>query len=193
MQKLATMGYIGSSRGLTKLFLKLVLIWLSWKLFILIIGEEQEPLDERMFPALSAQWELLNNFVRKHLLIASEWCLRQLGYETVMADDYFLRVEGYGGIALGNYCLAFQILYYFTSLVVIAEMPLTRKIWGMAAGLILVQLLNILRITGLILVDVHSPKLMFLSHDYFFNLPVLGLLLLFYKTLIDRGNSNYNK
>ena len=44
--------------------LKLVLIWLSWKVVFYITGEERVPVDEIIFPDLSFQWEKLNSAMR---------------------------------------------------------------------------------------------------------------------------------
>ena len=87
---------------------KIVFIWLSWKAFIWLIGEESVPISERHLPALSAPWEVLNDWLRSTLLHITDGILHVLGYETQMVNEYILRIAGYGGISLGNYCFRYN-------------------------------------------------------------------------------------
>lgn len=159
---------------------KLVLIWLSWKAFVWLIGEESVPISKRHVPALSAPWEVLNDWLRATLLHISNGILHLLGYETQMVNEYILRVAGYGGISLGNYCLGFQLMYYFSMLFLVSGLAWRKRITGVVVGILLIQTLNVLRITGLILIDVHAHDFMFLSHDYLFSAIVAVVLLFFY-------------
>ncbi len=168
------------------LMLKLFFIWLSWKVLYHIVGEESVPLEQRMFPALSAHWENLNDWLRIILLSCTEKLLHLLGYKTDFVDNYVVRVKGYGGIALGNYCLGFQLMYYFAMLVVISGFPILKKVIVATMGILLVQGLNIFRLTGLNIIDVHLHDWMFISHDYIFNIVVFGILLLFYYLMLRR-------
>lgn len=177
------------TREFAGFLLKLVLIWLSWKGFIWLIGEESVPINKRHVPALSAPWETLNDGLRSVLLHLSDGILHVLGYETQMVNEYILRVAGYGGISLGNYCLGFQLMYYFTMLFLIADMAWSRRIAGVVIGILLIQMLNVLRITGLILIDVHAHHLMFLSHDYLFSAIVAVVLLFFYWWMVKEKRS----
>ncbi|MDZ4845704.1 MAG: exosortase/archaeosortase family protein [Chitinophagales bacterium] len=159
---------------------KLFFIWLSWKGFIWLIGEESVAISERHVPALSAPWEVLNDWLRATLLHISDGILHLLGYETQMVNEYILRIAGYGGISLGNYCLGFQLMYYFSLLFLVAQIAWSKRIAGVVIGILLIQTLNVFRIIGLILIDVHAHDFMFLSHDYLFNIVVAAALLLFY-------------
>jgi len=165
---------------------KLLAIWLSWKLFSWVIGEERIPLEERYFPALSAPWETLNDWLRALLLHSSNGILHLFGYETDLFRNYVLRVHGYGGIALGNYCLGFQLMYYFSMLMLISKLSPAKKGIAIIAGVFLIQGLNIFRITALVLIDVHAHRFMFLSHDYLFNALVAVVLLLFYRKMLQQ-------
>ncbi|GIV34048.1 MAG: hypothetical protein KatS3mg031_1583 [Chitinophagales bacterium] len=178
-----------TTKKLGSLFVKLVLIWLSWKVFIWIAGEESTPVEDRMFPAFSAYWEQLNDWLRIVILHAANWLLHMLGYETVLEHNYVLRVLGHRGIALGNYCLGFQLMYYFIMLVMISDLSWPIKVFASITGVVLIQVMNILRVAGLNLIDVHYNQYMVtLSHDYIFNFLVFGLLLLFYYWLLKMSS-----
>ena len=167
-------------------FAKLILIWLSWKIFIYIIGEEKDPIDQRFFPELSIYWESLNDWLRVLILEVSNFILQIAGHKTHLEWNYVLRIDGYGGIALGNYCLGFQLMYYFTMLVLVTGFSLGKAVFGIVSGIAIIQILNVVRITGLVWIDAFMHQLMFISHDYIFNIVVLGILLLFYWKLVNR-------
>ena len=163
--------------------LKLFAIWLSWKGISFILGEESVPLSRRLIPLVSSWWEELNNFMRSIVLHGSEWLLNRLGYES-MNSGYALRIKGFRGIALGNYCLGFQLMYYFTALIAISGMTGARKTAAILTGIPTVMLLNMVRIATLCIIVAYYPSLRVLLHDYIFNILVLGVLFIFYFLLI---------
>lgn len=165
---------------------KLFAIYLSWKLFEFVIGTESQPLEERFFPAISYYWEWLNNQARIMLLHATGFALSVTGYETaISADQYTLNIIPYRGVSVGNYCLAFQLMYFFVCLITISPLPSRVKFWSIPAGLIAIQTMNIFRFVAMHLVIVHFPGWEEKMHDYFFNAIVLALLLLLYKRLLS--------
>ena len=167
---------------------KLLLIWLSWKVIIYVLGVESKPINERLVPTLSIEWEYLNNEVRWMVLDGAEWVLNHSGYAT---DDngYLLNIKTKTAIGLGNYCLGFQMMYYFIMLVLIAPFGWTKKVGSVMAGIAFTILLNIFRVAALCWIVAFTPDYMAISHDYIFNAVVLSALLVFYYYLVQReGN-----
>lgn len=159
-----------------------LVIWLFWKLWIWIVGVESEPLASRTIPALSAAWESLNEALRVVLLGATQTFLNILGYDALIRSPY-IWVKGYeqaGSLGVGNYCLGFQLMFYHTALTLLSRVNWKKKLAYIALGLLTIQLLNVLRLAGLMLVKIYSPSRLWLAHDYVFVLPVLALLLYFY-------------
>ena len=164
-------------------FLKLIAIWLFWKIILHITGEEHVPLQERMIPSLSYHWESLNNAVRHIVLHGSESLLNILGYITENTG-YALRVKGERGLALGNYCLGFQLMYYFAMLVLISSLNYRTKFLAVISVAPIVIVLNIFRVAILCLVLINRPAMLPVIHHYVFNGIVLGILLGYYFALI---------
>ena len=164
-------------------FFKLFLIWLSWKGIINLLGQEYVPINERKIPILSAKWEYLNDLLADFLIQQNSSILNILGYKNYVSGRISW-IEGYGGVAVGNYCLGFQLMYYFIMLMMVSEVNWQKKLIGVFLGVIMTQLLNIVRIIGLNLITVYAPDLMFLSHDLFFNILVFGVLISFYYYLV---------
>lgn len=156
-----------------------LVIWLSWKVWIWIVGTESQPMAERMFPALSLPWEAFNNYLRFFLLKTTELLVQLMGYSTFQKGNS-LWITGYPGISVGNYCLGVQLMYYHVALMLISPIPLPKRLLYAIAGVILIQFLNVLRITGLLLISVYKPSLLVLSHDYLFMIPIVALTLWFY-------------
>lgn len=164
-------------------FFKLFLIWLSWKLIISILGQEYIPINQRKIPILSYYWELLNTHVANFLIKQNSSILTLFGYKNYIYQRISW-IDGYGGVAVGNYCLGFQLMYYFVMLMIVSEASLKIKFIGAFTGVVIIQTLNILRIVGLNLITVYAPDLMILSHDLLFNIIVFGILIIFYYFLL---------
>jgi exosortase/archaeosortase family protein len=164
-------------------FIKLFLIWLSWKGFIHIIGEEKIPLDKRYFPALSAAWDKFNYNIVLFLADQSVGILKTMGYDAHY-QGRIVWVQGFKGVAIGNYCIGVQLMYYFSMLVLISEMSINKKFIAIPIGIIITQTINIFRIVGLTLVCVYIPKYTVIFHDHIFNIIVFGTLISFYYLLV---------
>ncbi len=169
-------------RKLALFFIKLLLIWLSWKVIIFILGEESVPLDDRMFPALSAQWEAWNLQIASFIIEQGAALLKLLGYEAY-AWQRTAWIRNTGGVVMGNYCIGIQLMYYYVMLLLVAPLRIYKKIGGMVTGIIVTFLLNIARVSGLCLVALYIPKYMFIAHDHVFNIIVFGALIGIYYLL----------
>ncbi len=113
------------------------------------------------------------------LINSTEWFVQLLGYATYKKGNS-LWITGYPGISIGNYCLGMQLMFYHVALMAISPISVSRKILYAVAGVLLIQFLNMLRITGLLLISVYKPSLLILSHDYLFMIPIVALTLYFY-------------
>jgi exosortase/archaeosortase family protein len=165
-------------------FIKLILIWLSWKVFIYVIGEQSDPINERFFPKISLVWENFNQWYKDILLAWCEALLDSLGYDAFIVGADLLKIKGYSGVGVGHYCLGFQLMYYFSMLILVSEINKSGKFFGLISGIIITTILNIIRISVLNLMTVYAPGWLFLSHDYIFNFGVFGILMLLYNRLL---------
>jgi exosortase/archaeosortase family protein len=177
---------VGKGSG-TIFIIKILAIYLSWKFFAFLMGAESQPLEERFFPGLSYYWEWLNNQVRIMLLNATAGVLSLSGYETAISSDrYVLNIINHRGVGVGNYCLAFQMMYFFTCLIIISPLTLRVKLWSIPLGLVVIQSLNVFRFVAMHLAIVFFPGLEERMHDYFFNAIALAVLLILYSILLRR-------
>ncbi len=175
-----------NTRAFLFLLLKLFLIWLSWKGFIFIIGEESTPIHERFFPALSLKWEFFNAWYKTHLLKVCVLLLKATGYPAWLYQGDTINIGDLSGVGVGNYCLGFQLIYYFTMILAVSEISRFQKAFGMAVGFLAVNFLNVIRLSALAIISAYYYRLSYFFHDYAFNIIVFGSLMVFYYWLVDK-------
>lgn len=175
-------------RKLFLFFLKLFVIWLSWKGIFFILGEEKMPLAQRIFPSLSALWEEFNMWVIKGLLLISKAILNVLGYNSHITERS-IWIEQVHAVGVGNYCLGMQLIYYNTLLILITPASWVKKTIAIIFGIVITQVMNIIRITGLALLALHKPEWIEFAHDHIFNVMVFGTMIGFYYFYVVRQNN----
>jgi exosortase/archaeosortase family protein len=168
-----------NEKALALIFVKLFLIWLSWKGFIHLIGEEKIPLEKRYFPSISSVWENFNYSMVRFLATQSEAILKLFG-QNAYSFERKVWIEGANGVGIGNYCIGIQLMYYFSMLIVISDLSLKNKLVALPVGVFITQTLNIIRIVALALVAAYVPSLTVLFHDHIFNIIVFGTLITYY-------------
>lgn len=163
-------------RKLLKYFFTLFLIWISWKLIILVLGEQRVPINERAIPALSTKWEQFNTLLVAALMGNCQFVMEKLGY-WVFIHDRTIWIDPMPGVTVGNYCLGLQLIYYFVLLILVTPMNSYWKFGGAIAAVAIVWMLNISRISGLVIVSYHLPEYLWLAHDHLFNIVVFAALI----------------
>lgn len=174
-----------TQREILIFLIKLTSIYLFWRLFSFFIGYEAKPIEDRLWPWLSIQWENLNDLFRIGLLKSGRWFLDVLGYDSLIYGKYILYIKGYPGVGVGNYCIGFQLMVLYTALIISTAIPLKVKLVAIPFGLLVIQILNVLRIVGIALVLIYFPDYVFMSHDYIFNLIVLGVIIFMYYKILS--------
>ncbi len=121
------------------------------------------------------------------LLHATGFFLSLLGYKSVISNDnYILNIVNYRGVGIGNYCLAFQLMFFCTCLLFLSPIQLRVKLWAIPLGLMIIQALNIFRFVALHMTIVNLPGWEEKMHDYIFNVLVLIIVLVLYFKLLLR-------
>lgn len=180
---------------LLKLGVQLAFIYVSWKIWIFgIVGKEDWPLETRLWPWFSAIWEHFNDATRIFVLTLCKFFLQVIGENSAIGThidgtrilpNYTCYIEGFGGIALGNYCLGFQLIYYFCGLIFIAPLSKKTRLIAIPLAIVGVQILNAFRVAGLVYLDAYHKDLLYFAHDYGYNALVMGILLFVLYLLIQ--------
>ena len=184
-------GRLSTHKAPAVFIFKLLLIYFSWKGIYFILGEQYKPFDDRLWPFLSYHWESLNQFVRMIDIRSSTLCLNLIGFETYNWYDHYYAVKNYASLRVGNYCLGFQLWYYFVGLIIISRISLDIRFVALVLSFAFIQVLNIARLIALALVSVYFPDYVHIGHDYVFNILVLAVLFWVYVKLNQRHSISY--
>jgi exosortase/archaeosortase family protein len=130
------------------------------------------------------------NYIRllRHvLLLATSFLLRCAGFATV-TNEYELLIAGRGGIRLVYSCLGLGLTSFFAAFVLAYPKALKQKIVFLISGLLVIQLLNILRMATVALFWSKSAQHI-IDHHIIFNgiiYVIIGIALYFWVTADDR-------
>lgn len=174
--------------------LKLAAAWILWKLFIWFAGQESDPIAGRIWPWFSQHWEIFNDWIRIFLLKATWLTLQLLGYSAAIYNDYVVKIEGYCGVGIGNYCLGLQLWFIMAMLILLyPNAKMYVRLIFTIAGIALINVLNILRLVTLSICTIYlSPAQLAFNHDFIFNLIVYFFTFLLYLWFI-RKYGNYTR
>lgn len=151
---------------------RVIIIYFAWKILSWFLGEEKIPIEDRIWPWLSAGWEQFNDWIRIFLLYSSKLVFDLLGYSNEVLFQYRLSVHQLAYVEVGNYCLGIQLWVFFAALICSYPGKWTRKLWFSLIGILIINLLNILRIVTIVFAVHAYPRQMQFNHDYVFNVAV---------------------
>lgn len=116
------------------------------------------------------------SWLRNSILHASKWLLSVFNYDTVIDGRYLLKVkEGYG-VRIVYSCLGVGIMSFWIAFIAANKGILTKKLEWMSAGLLLIWLANITRISLLLVALSNHWSTPFFDHHTWFNIFVYSLI-----------------
>lgn len=110
---------------------------------IAVPGGMYSPFIEKYFNI--AAW------LRSSLILAAKAFLSFLGVQTIRVDDYVLRAVAGRGIRIVYACLGFGIMSFWTAYIIANIMPIQKKIIRLCGGLLFLWVLNVIRISLVLL------------------------------------------
>lgn len=133
-------------------------------------------------------------WLRNILLGSTSVLLNLIGF-TAITNDYQLLVAGHGTIKLVYSCLGLGVMSFFAAFVIAYPKPLRQKIYFLAAGLIAIQILNILRLAIVALYWTRKAQLI-IDHHLIFNSIIyllISVALYFWVTAHDKKPNAKNQ
>jgi exosortase/archaeosortase family protein len=128
------------------LFIAVFLLFYYGTLFITGIavpGGNYSPFIEKYFNI--AAW------LRSSLILSSKQFLSLLGTETIRSDEYVLRAVGGRGVRIVYACLGFGVMSFWFAYVIANMGSLLKKIIWVSGGLVLLWIINVVRISLVLL------------------------------------------
>lgn len=94
------------------------------------------------------------------------------GTEPVMA----IRRNGETLLSIADVCNGLELLVLYAGLIVCLPAGFYRKLVYILGGIVLIEILNVIRCTGLVLIYLHRPEYLDFSHHYLFTFVVYAFI-----------------
>lgn len=141
--------------GIQGFFLIMIAIYIFWWIWERHLG----------FWPLSGHVDSFSAWMVRMLYCQSEWALTCLFRLEAWFDGQRLCLGPPGTLTINNPCSGIKQFTQFSALMIFYSGPWLKKLWYIPAGLIVVHLANMVRITGLSLVIVLWPATWHFFHD----------------------------
>lgn len=141
-----------------------------------------------MYSPFLTKYFNITAWFRSFLMISSKWFLSILGTETIRIDEYVLRAVNGRGIRIVYACLGFAVLSFWSAYIIATKTILSKKIYWLLVGLITICIINIVRISLVLLAGNAGWKFPFgWDHHTWFNiiayLAIFIMMFLFEKNI----------
>ena len=118
------------------------------------------------------------SWLRWSLLTGSQGMLKLLGYESYRPDKFLLVLKSGAGVKLGYSCLGYGVMSFWVAFVFANKGGWQRKTKWITGGLLAIWLINIFRISFLIIANSRHIGMPFgLDHHTWFN--ILAYIMIF--------------
>jgi exosortase/archaeosortase family protein len=169
------------------LFIAVFLLFYYGTLFLTglaVPGGWYSPFVEKYFNI--AAW------LRSSLILSSKQFLSLLGTETIRSDEYVLRAVGGRGVRIVYACLGFGVMSFWFAYVLANVGSLLKKIIWVSGGLVLLWIINVVRISLVLLAGNKGWHFPFgWDHHTWFNIvaymAIFVMIYFFEKSLKDKN------
>jgi exosortase/archaeosortase family protein len=135
----------------------------------------------------------ISHWLRSSLILSSKAFLSLLGTETIRTDEYVLRAIGGRGVRIVYACLGFGVMSFWFAYIVANISSLQKKIIWIIGGLFFLWLINVVRISLVLLAGNKGWHFPFgWDHHTWFNivayLAIFAMIYFFEKRLKNKNN-----
>jgi exosortase/archaeosortase family protein len=119
-------------------------------------------------------YENATQYITDFLVKSSGVLLNLIGYNTDV-QGRMIRIEGTVGILLDRGCIGRNLLGLFAGFIIAYPGAIKTKLWYIPLGIMLINLINIIRISALALTLKYAPEYFNINHHAIFQYTVLIL------------------
>src|ERR1051326_3562948 len=112
--------------------------------------------------------EWVDKTVINNTLAISQKILNLFGYEVTLSGDRMIYVKGTPGLFLGDSCNGISLFALFGIFIIAFPGKIIYKLFFIPAGILLIHLMNIFRVTALSIIETHSYEWTEFNHTYTF-------------------------
>lgn len=110
-----------------------------------------------------------NQFIIVILQESAVFLLKLMSFSVFIHQNSF-GIEGSSGVVLGPPCNGFNLMYIYAAFLLSIPGKLVIKLYWILTGMVIIQILNLVRILSLVYLSAYHPDLMSFNHDYTFTL-----------------------
>lgn len=125
-------------------------------------------------------------FVIDRTVDVSKWILETLGYTVFTGADRLIGIDGTGGLWIGDNCNGIALFALFTGFIIAFPGNNKRKVLYIVTGILLIELLNILRVVCLAILDTHSRAWTEINHTYTFTIIIYAFIFFLWMLWVNR-------
>ena len=136
------------------------------------------------------------SLLRKSLLHGSKWLLNLFGYKAEVSGIYYLKLITGKKVHVGYDCLGYGVMSFWNAFIVANKGSLSKKLRWIFGGLFLIWLINIVRISMLLVAINNKQVPPFFDHHTWFNIVaylLIFLLIYFYDRSVKAKRQEYFK
>lgn len=116
----------------------------------------------------------------------SKFLLETAGYTVFTGAERVIGIDGSGGLWIGDNCDGIALFALFSVFIIAYKGKIKTKIIYIFLGILSIQLLNVLRVTGLAILDTHSRSWTEFNHTYTFNILIYGYIFFLWMLWVNK-------
>lgn len=120
--------------------------------------------------------EHLDLFVIDITISMSKWVLETMGYTVYTGADRLIGIDGASGLWIGDNCNGIVLFSLFAGFIIAYKGKIKYKLIYIPIGIVLIQLLNVVRVIILAILDTHSRAWTEFNHTYTFTIVLYGFI-----------------
>jgi exosortase family protein XrtF len=125
-------------------------------------------------------------FVIDFTIKISKWILELLGYTVFTGVERVIGVDGTGGLWIGDNCNGIALFALFAGFIIAYNGKLKYKLIYIFLGVLLLELLNIIRVVLLAILDTYSRAWTEFNHTYTFTIFIYGCIFLMWMLWVNK-------
>ena len=135
-----------------------------------------------MYNSFIANYFDVAGWLRTSLIVATKLFVSFFNIETIRTDDYVLRIPSSNGVRIVYSCLGFGVMSFWAAYIIATVAEKTKKILWLIIGQLIIGLINVLRISMVLLAGNKGWKFpMGWDHHTWFNIiAYLGIFTMMY-------------
>lgn len=130
--------------------------------------------------------QTLDLYVISLTVYVSKLILNVLGYEVFTGAERLIGIDGTGGLWIGDNCNGIVLFALFAGFIISFPGKVLNKTIYIILGIILIELVNILRVVALAILQTHSVFLMEFNHTYTFTIVIYGFIFLLWMMWVNK-------